>query len=147
MRDTGSSTTSSTTFRTAMAAMTFVMGVVSSAGFAAESNLQLSGTEEIPGVVTKATGHGNIVVSTTGLVSGSVTTKHMRGTQAHVHEAAKGQNGPVVFALSKDGETYRVPEKTQLTAAQMTSYKAGNLYVNVHSAAYPDGEVRAQLKP
>jgi len=28
----------------------------------------------------------------------------------------------------------------------MTSFKDGNLYVNVHSAANPNGEIRGQLK-
>ena len=34
-----------------------------------------------------------------------------------------------------------------LTDDQFKAYKAGELYVNVHSAANPGGEVRAQLKP
>ena len=35
----------------------------------------------------------------------------------------------------------------KLNEAQMASYKAGDLYVNVHSAKNPGGEIRAQLKP
>jgi hypothetical protein len=34
-----------------------------------------------------------------------------------------------------------------LSSAQFDAYRSGNLYVNVHSAAYPNGEIRAQLKP
>ena len=31
--------------------------------------------------------------------------------------------------------------------AQMQAFKAGNLYVNVHSAEHKGGEIRAQLTP
>jgi hypothetical protein len=34
-----------------------------------------------------------------------------------------------------------------LTDAQYKSYKAGELYVNVHSDAYKGGEIRGQLMP
>ena len=34
-----------------------------------------------------------------------------------------------------------------LTSGQFDAYRAGNLNVNVHSAAHPNGEIRAQLKP
>jgi hypothetical protein len=40
-----------------------------------------------------------------------------------------------------------VPEGAKLTDAQYESYKAGNLYYNIHSAAYKGGEVRGQIKP
>jgi len=38
-----------------------------------------------------------------------------------------------------------VPAGTKLTDAQWSSLQAGNLHVNVHTAANPNGEVRAQL--
>ena len=37
--------------------------------------------------------------------------------------------------------------KLDLTDAQYEAFKAGNLYVNVHSAANKGGEIRGQLKP
>jgi len=33
-----------------------------------------------------------------------------------------------------------------MTEEQCKAYKAGNTYVNVHSAKHPGGEIRAQLK-
>jgi len=42
---------------------------------------------------------------------------------------------------------FTVPAGAKLTDAQMQSLQSGNLYVNVHSAANPNGEIRAQLGP
>jgi hypothetical protein len=65
---------------------------------------------------------------------------------AHIHQGAPGQNGPVIVPLTKNGDTYSVPAGAKLNSAQMDALKAGNLYVNVHSAEHKGGEIRAQLK-
>jgi len=113
------------------------------------SNVTLSGAEEVPPVTTSASGSGTITVKEDKSVSGSVTTTGVAGTAAHIHTGAKGRNGPVIVPLTKssDGNTWTVPEGRTLTDAQYEAYKAGNLYVNVHSAANKGGEVRGQLKP
>lgn len=109
---------------------------------------KLSGANESPSVTTSASGSTDIKVKDDRTVSGSVSVAGMKPTAAHIHEAPAGKNGPVIITLTKTADTaFAVPTNAKLTEAQYKSYKAGNLYVNVHSAAYPGGEVRAQLKP
>jgi CHRD domain len=109
-------------------------------------SLTLSGANEVPPVTTSASGKGTVTVNSDRTVSGSITTSGINPTMAHIHEGAAGTNGPVIITLTKEGNNFKVPANAKLTEAQYASYKAGRLYVNVHSAAYPGGELRAQLK-
>ena len=108
----------------------------------------LTGSQEVPPVTTAASGSGTITVGADKSVSGSVTTTGINGTAAHIHMAAMGQNGPVIIPLTKTGDgTWSVPPGAKLTDAQYEAFEAGNLYINVHSAANKGGEIRGQLKP
>jgi hypothetical protein len=110
--------------------------------------IKLDGSTEVPPVKTKATADGTITVSADKSVSGSIKTTGIKATAAHIHEAAAGANGPVVIPLTKSPDnTWAVPAGAVLTDKQYASYMAGNLYVNVHSAAHKNGEIRAQLNP
>jgi CHRD domain len=126
---------------------TIVFGGMSMA-FAASDAVTLSGNDEVPAVTTSASGSGAVKVADDKTVSGSVTTKGITATAAHIHEGEMGKNGPVVIALTKSGDDkWVVPDGAKFSDAQYESYKAGKLYVNVHSAAHKDGEIRGQLKP
>jgi hypothetical protein len=114
--------------------------------FGADVKLKLSGANEVPPVTTSASGEGTISVADDGSVSGSVMTKGVQGTAAHIHIGAAGKNGPVIVPFTKDGDAYKAPAGAKLDADQMKAFKAGDLYFNVHSAANPGGELRAQLK-
>ena len=119
-----------------------------SIAFAASDAVTLGGSDEVPPVTTSATATGSVKVADDKTVSGSVTTKGIMATAAHIHEGEMGKNGPVVIALTKSGEDkWLVPAGAKFSDAQYESYKAGKLYVNVHSAAHKDGEIRGQLKP
>jgi CHRD domain len=119
-----------------------------SLGFAASDAVTLSGNDEVPPVTTSASGTGSIKVAADKTVSGSVTTKGVAATAAHIHEGEMGKNGPVVIELKKsEDDKWIVPDGAKFSDAQYESYKAGKLYVNIHSAANKNGEIRGQLKP
>ena len=42
---------------------------------------------------------------------------------------------------------WSVPQNAKLSAEQLAAYRAGRLYVNVHTEASKGGEIRAQLAP
>ena len=110
--------------------------------------MALSGSQEVPANPSAASGQSMIMIGADKMVTGSVKVTGMTATMAHIHEAAKGMNGPVIVPFTKTGEnTFAPAAGAKLTDAQYASYKAGNLYINVHSAAYPGGEVRMQLWP
>jgi hypothetical protein len=111
------------------------------------TSVKLSGAEEVPPVSADGSGSGTIRVNSDGTVSGSVSTTGVEGTMAHIHQGAKGQNGPVIIPLTKAGDTYTVPAGAKLNDAQMKAFKEGGLYVNVHTAKNKGGEVRGQLTP
>lgn len=115
---------------------------------AADGAILLAGDQEVPAVTTTATGAGQITVAADKSVHGSVKTKGIAGTMAHIHLAAPGVNGPVVITLTKSGDDeWSVPADAKLSDDQFAAFQAGNLYVNVHSDGYMKGEIRAQLKP
>jgi len=110
--------------------------------------ISLSGDAEVPPVTTSAKGTVQITVQPDRTVSGDIKTSGMIPTMAHIHEAAAGKNGPAIVTLTQTADdSFAVPADAKLTDAQYGSYMNGNLYVNVHSAAYPNGEIRAQLPP
>jgi CHRD domain len=133
----------------AFTALALLVGLfATSLAFAEDMKVKLTGDQEVPPVQTQASGSGTITVNDDKSVSGSITTKGIKATAAHIHEAPAGKNGPVAIPLEKRSDSeFRVPAGANLTDAQYKALKAGNLYVNVHSDAHKDGEIRAQLKP
>jgi CHRD domain len=132
--------------RALLAAM--ALAAVCGSAFAVDVKVKLVGTEETPPVTTAATGTGTITIADDKSVSGAVKTTGIDGTVAHIHLGAMGTAGPPIITLTKTAEgVWSVPAGSKLTDEQYASFKAGDLYVNVHSAEHKPGEIRAQLKP
>lgn len=108
---------------------------------------KLNGKQEVPAVDTKASGTAKLEVKKDMSISGSIKTQGIKAIAAHIHEGAVGKTGGVAIALTQKADNqWVVPDGSKLTSAQMDALKAGNLYVNVHSDAHKDGEIRGQIK-
>ncbi|EJL88380.1 CHRD domain-containing protein [Herbaspirillum sp. CF444] len=133
------------TIKTALFAALLMTGI---SAMAQTVSVELKGGNEVPANTSTASGAGSISVAADKSVSGSIKTTGIEGKMAHIHTGAAGANGPVLVGLTKDGDNgWVVPAGAKFTDEQYAAYMAGGLYVNVHSAAHPGGEIRGQLLP
>jgi hypothetical protein len=138
-----------------------------SVGFAAEKSFKakLTGKDEVPSVVTKAKGDVKFKLSKDGKeLSYKLNVKNIENpTAAHIHRGMTGKNGPPLANLftgpKKEGEFSGVLSEGTITAKDLSGdlmgkslddleklIKSGEIYVNVHTDAKPDGEIRGQVK-
>jgi hypothetical protein len=117
------------------------------AGMGRMEAVTLSGANEVPPVSTSAAGTGSVTVGRDRSVKARISVTGMNATAAHIHSGAVGANGPVIVPFTKSGDNIFVaPDGAKMTEEQYEAWKAGRTYVNVHSAANPGGEIRAQLR-
>lgn len=68
-------------------------------------------------------------------------------TAAHIHRGAAGTNGPPVFTLRKANEGgWKGCTDGSEWAQDRIENNPGAFYVNVHTAQYPNGAIRGQLR-
>jgi CHRD domain len=121
--------------------------------------VNLTGNEEVPPVQTGATGVAEFTPMGMDSIGYSINATNIEGaTAGHVHQGAKGENGPVVVTLFKyDTPMNQVLENGTITADKLEGPMAGKqisdlaaaggngtLYVNVHTEKNPNGEIRGQ---
>jgi len=110
---------------------------------------RMTGAQEVPPVAGAAQGLGIFTLSLDKQeIFIEVAAADLTGpiTGIHVHEGAVGATGPVVFNLSGDIDGCRVTSLlTGFTTVERAKFLAGDYYLNVHTAANPGGEIRAQI--
>lgn len=118
----------------------------------------LDGAEEVPPVSGSQAGRGVVVIDAAGdRVDVWVTYSGLSSAPSagHIHLGAVGANGGILFPLSGVGTS---PVLDSLTATDLTptggvttfagaldAIRAGNTYLNFHTAAHPAGEIRGQV--
>lgn len=106
-----------------------------------------SGQEVPPQVVKDASAHGLFKGTLTGsTLKWKLTFAKLTGpaAAAHIHMAPKGKSGPIVIALCAPCTSGMTGTAT-ITPTLRTAFKKHRLYVNVHTAKNPNGEIRGQL--
>jgi hypothetical protein len=112
-------------------------------------NVALGGGAEVPGP-GDADGSGTAQVT---VVPGStqvctiLTVENLdEVTAAHIHEGRTGTAGPIAVTLAAPTEgSAEGCAETSASIVDALSEGTRSFYVNVHTRAYPDGAVRAQL--
>jgi Cu/Zn superoxide dismutase len=137
-----------------------------STGFAAETSFKakLSPKDEVPSHKTKASGKAEFKLSKDGKeLSYKLHVKNiMNASAAHIHKGKKGENGPPLVGLFSGEKKEKfsgmlsegvITDKDLLgelqgkTVADLVQVmRSGETYVNVHTDAFPDGEIRGQIK-
>lgn len=108
----------------------------------------LNGASEVPADTSKATGTGTFKYDrTTYMLSGTVTFSGLTATASHIHKGAVGVSGPVVIPLDVTAPVTSpiTLAPTLLDSTQRADLMNGLYYVNIHSEAFPAGEIRGQL--
>jgi hypothetical protein len=110
----------------------------------------ISGANETPPNGSAATGTAVLVFNTTTKIfTITVTYSGMIATEAHIHNGMPTVAGPIVFPLTASGggsyPTTFILTSRALTVAEEADLNANLYYVNIHSTAYPTGEIRGQL--
>ena len=115
----------------------------------------LSTGQEVPAQAVRVTAaHGLFKATLTGTtLKWTLTYAKLSGpaTAAHIHMAAKGKAGAIVVPLcpapspcgTKTSDT--VTGTSTISSAVIDAFKKHDLYVNVHTAKNPAGEIRGQL--
>jgi len=110
----------------------------------------VDGDQEVPPVVSTATGLGTFTLTDAGLIY-HINVEGLTIDMAHFHLAAEGINGPVVRSLTtefsggKAAGIWTAQDTEPLTASLTDALLAGEVYVNIHTAMHPGGEIRGQL--
>jgi Cu/Zn superoxide dismutase len=108
----------------------------------------MSGLQEVPFANTVATGLAIAVVSNDlATIDVAVVTDGLSGPAgaAHFHNNRLGVNGGVVLDLSTGLDDDDIIFSGDITSEILDALLTGGIYVNVHTPAYPGGEIRGQL--
>jgi hypothetical protein len=135
-------------------------GVAVAQGGETEVTARLNSRAEVPRTTSPATGRAELYIAgNQRSIRYELRASNLTGPPmaAHVHLGRRGVAGPVMIAIATS--QFRLPREGRLTARQFTpvgnvrtfrqairAIRAGRTYVNIHTARFPAGEIRGQLR-
>ncbi len=113
-------------------------------------NIMMDGLQQVPVVVSIAKGGGIVTIDRDRTnVHYMLAVSNITMTSSHFHAGAKGQSGPVVYALTfTDNGSYGYWKSTDMTPFTSTvarQFAGDSIYVNIHTALNAGGEIRGQV--
>ncbi|GAA3980779.1 CHRD domain-containing protein [Hymenobacter antarcticus] len=112
---------------------------------------RLSGAQEVPAVATAGQGVAAITVNATRdtiFIQAAVSNLSGPVTGVHFHDAPVGMNAPVsvnLISMLRGNRVSGFLAGAQVTPLRIARLVRGLVYLNVHTAANPGGEIRGQV--
>jgi len=108
----------------------------------------LAGFNEVPPTQTVASGWVTMrMVAEDGALDVTFNAMNLSAdmTGAHIHLGGVGQNGGVSLNLAPTGTSFTTSYDITGNTDLVNALRSGGAYVNVHTTAYPAGEIRGQV--
>ena len=113
---------------------------------------RLTTTQEVPAIpATAAQGTASFIFNPTrDTLFINATFSGLSGpiVMAHIHKGIFGEAGPVITPLTamvRGNQLRGYLTGADISQDRIADYLTGNNYINVHTAAHPDGEIRGQI--
>jgi hypothetical protein len=110
----------------------------------------MAGSTEVPPTTSSATGVADATLDTAnGKLTWTMSWQGLKGpaTMAHFHgPAAAGTNASVVVKLGTNPVS-PISGTTMVAPTLISQLQSGLWYANVHTAEFPKGAIRGQLRP
>jgi len=115
---------------------------------------EFDGAQEAPPVISAGKAVGLVTLTPQG-IRFNVTVSGLSGpiVAAHFHNGPRFLDGPIVRTITPSfignaaSGIWTATDPEPLTPPLIDALKAGNLYLNIHTTANPDGEIRGQIVP
>lgn len=114
--------------------------------------IDLSGAQQVPPVTTPAVGSGIVSIDrNSDNAHFMIVANGLVGSAIHFHKQIAGQNGNPLFDLLPYWANnaafgfWKSNNTTAFTLAIADAFQSDSIYVNIHTIANPNGEIRGQV--